>query len=338
VGFSGGKDSTTSIILLKRAGFEVSAVTMQLGLGEEREKLPVIRDLADILEVPLHIVDFREKFRSQIIDSFVDGYASGFTPNPCALCNVKIKFDLLMEAGKEAAGGELFATGHYADKTEINGRFFLKEPADRVKSQIYFLSMIGPDRLKNVIFPISSMDVSGVRQLVRELPLGNSRESQDVCFLSGMKLIDFLKEEIPEAFREGDILDVEGEKIGRHGGAVNFTIGQRRGTGFSSAGKMSVVRKDMKNNTITLGGEEHLYSEELSMREPVFWTEVRPGERYRARIRYLSRPEDITVTDVQPDLIKIRFDNPVKSITPGQICALYEGDIIVAAGLIEQGL
>jgi len=335
VGFSGGKDSTTAIILLKRAGYDVSAVTMQLGLEGEEEKLHRIRDLAEILAVPHHTVDFRARFRETVIDEFIRAYAGGFTPNPCALCNVKIKFDLLMGTGRKRGGGELFATGHYADKIEINGRFFLKEPVDRVKSQIYFLSMIGPERLKNVIFPLSSMDVSKVREQVRDLPLGNSRESQDVCFLSGMKLDEFLRREIPGAFTEGDILDIHGKTVGRHQGAVNFTIGQRRGTGFSSPGKLYVVRKDMKNNTITLGGEEYLYSDELTMSEPVFWKEIHAGEKYKARIRYMSGLEDIDVTDVQPDQIKIRFDSPVKSVTSGQICALYENDIIAAAGLIQ---
>ncbi len=335
VGFSGGKDSTTSIILLKESGYEVSALTMLLGLHDEEEKLVRIRKLTEILKVPLHIIDVREEFRLRVIEYFLNSYADGITPNPCAVCNVRIKFDILMGYGLKTLGGSFFATGHYADKTEIDGKFFLKEPADRVKSQIYFLSMIGGEKLKNVIFPISSIDAAGVREIVKDLPLGNRRESQDVCFLNSLKLNEFLRKRIPDAFAPGFILDIDGNRIGEHKGAVNFTIGQRRGTGFASSGKLYVVKKDIKNNTITLGSEENLFSDELKILNPVIWKDVNSGERYKARIRYMSTLSDVVVIDSSEGLLKIKFDSPVKSVTSGQVCALYEKDIIVASGFVK---
>lgn len=334
VGFSGGKDSTTSIILLKKEGYDVSALTMQLGLSGEDEKLIRVKELAGILDVPHEIIDLRTEFKERVITYFTDSYKAGITPNPCVICNNRIKFELLMDFGTKNMGSDFFATGHYADKVEIDGKYFLAEPEEKKKSQIYFLSMIGGERLKNVLFPISSISLDKVRDIVADLPLGNSRESQDVCFLSGYKLVDYLKEHIPEAFEKGDILDTAGEKIGTHSGSINFTIGQRRGTRFPSDGKLYVVRKDVKKNTITLGKENDLYSESFEVRDPVIWKEIKKGEHYKARIRYMSKFEDVVITGVSPDSITAEFTSPVKSVTSGQAGAFFENGIIVGSGFI----
>ena len=334
VGFSGGKDSTTAIILLKEKGYDVSALTMKLGLAGEDEKLIRVKELAGLLNVPHKIIDLRTEFKDRVINYFVDSYKSGITPNPCVICNNRIKFELLMDFGINNLGSSLFATGHYADKIEISGKYFLKEPEEKKKSQIYFLSMIGGERLKKVLFPISSISLDKVRETVADLPLGNSKESQDVCFLSGYKLVDYLKEHIPEAFKKGEILDISGNKIGDHDGSINFTIGQRRGTRFPSDGKLYVVKKDVINNTITLGKETDLYSEGFEVKNPVIWKEIREGEHYKARIRYMSKFEDVVIKEVSPASIKVEFTSPVKSVTSGQIGAFFEDDIIVASGFI----
>ncbi len=335
VGFSGGKDSTTSVILLKEKGYDVSALTMKLGLNGEDEKLEKIKKLAELLDVPHYVTDLSDEFKERIIDYFINAYSSGLTPNPCAMCNIRIKFDLLMNYGLENIGSDLFATGHYAATTEIEGKYFLKEPSDRLKSQIYFLSMIGGNRLKKVIFPIAEISVGNVRDRVKTLPLGNKKESQDVCFLNGLKLNDYLRVHIPEMFRKGKILDVEGNEIGEHDGSVHFTIGQRRGTGFSSSGKLYVIKKDARKNTITLGDEKYLFSKEMELNDCVFWRRIRNGEKLKIRIRYLSELQNVVITEVGDDKIKVVFDNPVKSVTSGQVGAVYEGDIIVASGIIK---
>lgn len=335
VGFSGGKDSTTSIILLKEQGYDVSALTMRLGLSGEDEKLVRVKELAEILEVPHEIIDLSAEFKERVITYFTDSYKAGITPNPCVICNNRIKFELLMDFGTKNMGSDFFATGHYADKIEIDGKYFLTEPEEKKKSQIYFLSMIGGERLKNVLFPISSISLDKVRKMVSNLPLGNRKESQDVCFLSGYKLVDYLKEHIPESFEEGDILDTSGEKIGRHDGSINFTIGQRRGTNFPSDGKLYVVKKDVIENTITLGKEIDLYSDRFEVRKPVIWKEIKKGEHYKVRIRYMSRFEDVVITEVSPDSIIAEFASPVKSVTSGQIGAFFQNDIVVASGFIK---
>jgi len=334
VGFSGGKDSTAAIIILKEEGYDVSALTMKLGLSGEDKKLEKVKKLAGILDVPHEIIDLQSEFKKMVINYFTDSYKIGLTPNPCVICNNKIKFELLMDFGTKDMGSSFVATGHYADKIRIGGKYFLKEPEEKKKSQIYFLSMIGSERLQNILFPISSISLSKVREMVSELPLGNSKESQDVCFLTGYKLIDYLKEYIPKSIVEGDILDTSGEKIGRHKGSINFTIGQRRGMGFASSGKLYVVKKDVKENTITLGTESELYSNGFEIRNPVIWKEIKIGEHYKARIRYMSKFEDIEIVDVSPCLIKAEFSSPVKSVTSGQVGVFFQDDIIVASGFI----
>lgn len=336
VGLSGGKDSTAAVLLLKEQGYDVHALTMKLGLKDEEERIEKIKHLARVLGVSFSTIDMRHTFKEKVIDYFVNAYVDSLTPNPCVVCNNEIKFNLLKKAALENLGADYYATGHYAKKIEINGRFFLTEPEDRGKSQIYFLSMIGNEALKQVLFPIAALSIEQVREMVKDLPLANKAESQDVCFLHDQKLNEFLQEYLsPRYFREGDYLDTEGNTIGRHRGAVYFTIGQRRGTRFASDRRLYVVDKDVKRNTITLGEEKYLYSQGVTVVRPVFWREVKKGEEFKAKFRYMSSFSTVSITEVSDVYIKASFERPVRSITPGQVGAFYDNEVIVAAGFIE---
>jgi len=334
VAFSGGKDSTAAALILKRAQYRVQLLTMMLGSDGEAEKVAHLRKLASVLDIPLHLVDARSFFRDRIIDEFLQAYRSGLTPNPCVNCNAILKFGWLRELALTEFGAELFATGHYADLIERGGMVFLKEPQDRKKSQIYFLSMIGAEKLKNVAFPISGLTLGEVRDMVRDLPLAHREESQDVCFLNGQPLTHYLRQQIPGMFREGDIVDVQGTRLGSHDGIMHFTMGQRRGTRFSSNRKLYVIGKDVKKNTIVLGEDRHLFNDEVRVKAPVYWRLLGPGEVLRAKIRYMSQWHEIKILETDQFFIRARFTHPVRAITPGQICVFYEDDIIVAAGPI----
>lgn len=339
VGLSGGKDSTTAVVLLKMQGYDVHALTMILGLRDEEERIEKIKNLAGVLGVPFTTVDVKQTFKEKVIEYFLNAYADSLTPNPCVVCNNEIKFNLLMKEALKTMGADFYATGHYAKKIEIDGRFFLTEPKDRKKSQIYFLSMIGNEALRQVLFPIADMSIEQVREVVKDLPLANKAESQDVCFLNDQKLSEFLQENLPSRyFREGDFLDMTGKKIGRHKGAVYFTIGQRRGTRFASDRKLYVVDKDVKNNTITLGEEKYLYSHNVTILKPVFWREIKKGEVFKAKFRYMSSFSKVCITEVSDILIKASLDEPVRSITPGQIGAFYDNEVIVASGFIGSNI
>jgi tRNA-specific 2-thiouridylase len=307
---------------------------MRLGLPAEGEKLAKIETLARVLGVPWQVSDVRESFREKVLDYFVNAYRSGLTPNPCVLCNRHVKFGLLLAEAKKKSPGGFFASGHYADKVCRDSRWFLREPIDRRKSQIYFLAMIEPAVLAKVLFPIAALTIDQVRAKVAGLPLANPTESQDVCFLQGESLAAFLSRHLPENFREGDILDMRGNTIGRHQGAIHFTVGQRRGTRHASDRRLYVVNRELAANTITLGDEPDLLSGFLTVANPVFWRPLRVGENLMVKIRYQLYGHEAEIVEVYESHISAIFKDPVRAVTPGQFGVFYEGDVIVAAGEI----
>jgi|GEM_PF-1471780 len=337
VAWSGGKDSTAAILLCREQGFRVEGVTMRLGTPGEEARLERIKNLARQLALPWSLLDLRGEFREQVIGYFLDAYRSGFTPNPCMACNRALKFGLLAEqTGADGKSG-LLATGHYAATVRDESGLFLTEPREHRKSQIYFLGLLGPEKLARAYFPLANRTIDEVRSLTAGLPLGNREESQDACFLAGIDLVEFLRERIPDGFVPGDILDIEGKPIGRHDGVISYTVGQRRGTHFASTGRLYVIRTDAKNNTITLGEDHHLWSDLLTVAEPVYWRPLTPGETLRVKIRsqHGGDPAKITATD---DLvIQARFTSPIRALTPGQFAVFYNGDRITAAGTIMPG-
>ena len=307
VAFSGGKDSTAAALLLREQGHEVRALTMRLGLPAEEEKLTRIADLARVLDIPWQVLDVRAVFKRKVLDYFAGAYRGGRTPNPCVLCNRHIKFGLLLAAAGKSSRGGLFASGHYADKVCRNNHWFLREPADRRKSQIYFLAMIEPAALEKIVFPIAALTIGQVRAKVAGLPLANLKESQDVCFLQDESLASYLKRHIPESFNDGEFIDVDGKKIGRHHGAVHFTVGQRRGTGHASDRRLYVVGRDMAANTVTLGDERDLLSQTLTVVNPVFWRSLQVGEKLSVKIRYQLHGHEAEIAEVTSDHIRAAF-------------------------------
>lgn len=334
VAFSGGKDSTAALLMLRGRGHEVRALTMRLGLPGEEEKLGRIEALARVLDVPWQAVDLRRPFRELVLEYFIDAYRAGRTPNPCVQCNRRLKFGLLLAEMEKRFPGGLLATGHYADRVRRGRGWFLREPLDRVKSQVYFLATIDPAVLERVLFPLAGMTVAEVRRRVAGLPLANARESQDVCFLQGEDLGGFLARHVPGGFRPGDFLDPGGGTIGRHDGALHFTIGQRRGTGHAAGRRLYVVGRDLAGNTVTLGDEKDLYAATLAVKRPVFWRTMGPGETLRVKVRYEAAGHEAEISEVSAAVIRARFREPVRAVTPGQLAVFYEGDIVVAAGEI----
>ncbi len=334
VAFSGGKDSTAAILLLREQGHDVRALTMRLGLPSEEEQLARIDKLARVLEVPWDVIDVRPAFQEKVLGHFVNAYRRGLTPNPCVQCNRHIKFGLLLAEMRQSSPGGIFATGHYADKVCSGGRWFLREPVDRGKSQIYFLAMIEPAALEKVQFPLAGLTVGQVRSKVAGLPLANMKESQDVCFLQGGDLAAFLSRHAPDGFTAGDFLDPAGNRIGRHNGALHFTVGQRRGTGHVSNRRLYVVGRDLAANTVTLGDEKDLFSDFLAAAGPVFWRPLHAGEELSVKVRYQLRGQAAVLSEVGGNRIRAVFKEPVRAVTPGQLAVFYNGDIIVAAGEI----
>ncbi|MCU0237331.1 MAG: tRNA 2-thiouridine(34) synthase MnmA [Acidobacteria bacterium] len=334
VAFSGGKDSTAAVLLLREQGHDVRAMTMRLGLAGEDDKLPRVETLARVLELPWDVVDVRDAFKKKVLEHFIQAYSRGLTPNPCVQCNRHIKFGLLLAALGENAPGSLLATGHYAAKARRDGRWFLQEPADRRKSQLYFLAMIDPPALEKVLFPLAALTVGEVRARVVGLPLANMEESQDICFLQGEGLAAFLQRHAPDGFAPGNFLDANGKNIGRHNGALHFTVGQRRGTGHAAGRRLYVVARDAAANTVTLGDEDDLRTGSLAAALPVYWRPLHVGEELAVKVRYGLHAHAATITETGGKRIRAIFKNPVRAVTPGQLAVFYDGDMIVAAGEI----
>jgi tRNA-specific 2-thiouridylase len=336
VAFSGGKDSTAALLLLREQEHEVRALTMRLGLPGEEEKLGRIESLARALGASWEVVDVRAAFQEKVLDYFLRAYRSGLTPNPCVQCNRCLKFGLLLDEMKKNAPDGLFATGHYADKARAGERWFLREPLDRVKSQVYFLAAIDPAALARALFPLAGMTAAQVRRRVAGLPLANVRESQDVCFLQGEDLAGFLARHVPNGFQAGDFLDIGGQTIGRHDGALHFTVGQRRGTGHAAGRRLYVVSRDLAGNTVTLGDEIDLFSDSLTAANPIFWRPLHAGEELSVKVRYQLRGHAAVISEAGATGIRALFKEPVRAVTPGQLAVFYDGDFVVAAGEIAE--
>ena len=334
VAFSGGKDSTAAVLLLREQGHEARALTMRLGLAGEEEHLARIEALARAIAVPWRAVGLEAAFRENVLDRFVAAYGRGLTPNPCVACNRHVKFGLLMAAAAAEAPGALFATGHYADKALVEGRWLLKEPAERRKSQVYFLAAIDPGTLARAVFPLAGMTVAQVRRKVAGLPLASAGESQDACFLQGEGLDPFLQRCLPGGSRPGDLLDTAGAVIGRHDGALRFTVGQRRGTRHAGGRRLYVVRRDLDAGTVTLGEEKDLLSSSLTAAAPAYWRPLRAGETLRVKVRCEARGHEAEILEATAERMRVAFREPVRAVTPGQLAVAYDGDLVVAAGEI----
>lgn len=334
VAFSGGKDSAAAALLLRGQGRDVLALTMRLGLPGEEERLERIAALARAIGLPWRAVGLEAPFREMVVEPFAAGYGRGLTPNPCVLCNRRVKFGLLLEAARREMPGASLATGHYADKVLAGDRWFLREPRDRRKSQVYFLAAIDPAALAGIEFPLAGAMVADVRRLVSGLPLAAGRESQDACFLQGEGLASWLGRHCPGGLRPGAILDTAGRVIGRHQGVLRFTVGQRRGTGFAAGRRLYVAGRDLDAGTVTLGEERDLLSGSLAARDPVFWRGLRAGETLRVKVRCEAQGHEAEIVEATAGRVRAAFRDPVRAVAPGQLAVFYDGDIVVAAAEI----
>ncbi len=334
--FSGGKDSTASARLLRDAGHRVTAVTMHLGLEGDEDRLRACSQLADLLGIPWLKIDCRESFQNKVLNYVLETYARGLTPNPCALCNRKLKFADFMFRALESTGCSYFATGHYAALRLGPEGIQLVEPLELKKSQIYFLAMVDPGLLNRVCFPLAEISLSEVRELVEGLPLANARESQDACFLAGGSMADFLLKMKPELFFPGCFLNSAGEEIGTHRGAARFTIGQRRGTNLAAGKRLYVTSIDLQTNSVRLGSREELFCRELKLTQVVSWKKPDPTCELLVKTRSSARPVPVILRGGAEGEMILSFLTPAFTVTPGQIGVLYQQGAIIAAGFISR--
>ncbi len=319
VAISGGVDSAHAAYLLQEQGYRVFGVFMDLGLGYE--ELDRAKYVAFSLGIPLQVVRLKEEFESLVVDYFVSEYLSGRTPNPCAVCNKRVKFGLLKRKVEEM-GGELFATGHYAclvDGTLHRGR-------DRTKDQSYFLCLVERERFSNVLFPLCGFFKRDLNLV--DLPWGRA-ESQEICFLKGKSYREFLLERVGE--RPGRFVDTSGRFLGEHKGYFLFTIGQRRGLGIALGKPLYVVDIVPDENLVVLGDEGDLYRKRMRVESMNLYVSMDAPQRVKAKIRNKHEPACATL---YPDGL-VEFDEPQRAITPGQIACFYQDDAVLAGAVIS---
>ncbi len=351
VGVSGGVDSSVALALLKKEGFDVTGVFLKvwhpdfLPCDWREERRSAMRVCAT-LNVPFITLDCEKEYKKEVVDYMIREYSAGRVPNPDVFCNKYVKFGVFLEKALEM-GADFVATGHYARKIKNkNGKFELWEAKDKNKDQSYFLHTLTQEQLSHALFPIGDMLKSKVRKMAEKfgLPTATKKDSQGLCFIGKVDMQDFLSHYIE--MKRGDVLDLRGEKIGFHNGAVFYTIGQRHG--FTITKKTSndprffVISKNIKNNTITVADKDRESDSVFSVKNITIDNLNIIGEKLSklpmktsVRIRY--RQEKIScVLDIKDDGYIVIFEKPQNAIAVGQSAVFYNKEICIGGGIIEK--
>ena len=297
------------------------------------------RFVAGKLNIPFYVLDFKDEF-DRLIDYFVDEYSRGRTPNPCIVCNDRLKFGRLVDYA-DAVGAAYVATGHYARIGERDGRPVLMKAIDSAKDQSYALFRIDRAVLDLVLFPLGELTKDRVRgeALRRGLPVHDKPDSVEICFVPDRDYARVVRERRPESFIPGDVVDGEGNVLGRHEGLPHYTIGQRRGLGIAAGKPIYVTRIDVENNRVVMGEREALLRRSL-LADCVRLLSDPPQGPFaaQAKIRYLHPAADATVTLLDGARMRVDFDEPQPALTPGQACVVYDGDVVIGGGWITESL
>jgi len=343
IGMSGGVDSSVAAYLLQQENYHCIGCTMQLYCqpGTGAPNVDDARSVARRMEIPFHVFDFQEDFHARVIGNFISCYESGLTPNPCIQCNRHLKFGVMLEKALEL-GCRYVATGHYAQirQDPETKRYLLYKAADKAKDQTYFLYSLTQHQLSHTLFPLGGLTKGEAREIAEAQGFVTARkkDSQDICFVPDGDYVAFMKEYTGKAYLPGDYLDLSGKVVGRHQGAVCYTLGQRKGLGIALGAPVYVCGKDMKKNTVIVGPNEALFHNALRARDfnwIPFPALISPMA-VTAKIRHSQNEQPATVYPEENGTVRVVFDAPQRAITPGQAVVLYQGDIVVGGGTITE--
>lgn len=347
VGMSGGVDSCVAAALLQEQGYEVIGITMRLWTLEHPEAVAGkqhccsagdaddAREVAGILGIPHYVQNFEQQFQARVVDYFIGEYERGRTPNPCLACNEHIKFASLMARAQAFDAGYL-ATGHYARRLERQGSYALHRAVDLDKDQSYVLYGLSQDQLARLLFPLGDYTKAEVRAIARRLglPVAEKPDSEEICFVPDNNYRNFLRGRVAPS--PGEIVDCEGTVVGRHGGIIDYTVGQRRGLG-AFGDRRYVTQLQPKQNRVVIGLEEDLLSQRLIAGQVRYVSGIAPpaDTQVQVKIRYKAALSPATLHPTG-DSVELRFAEPQRAITPGQAAVFYAGEEVLGGGIIEQ--
>ena len=344
---SGGVDSSVTAALLKKQGYDVVGITLQL---YPEDKTPArkgaccagadiydAKQVAEKIGIPHYVLDYESRFRKSVIEEFADSYARGETPIPCVSCNQKVKFADLLDTAREL-GAEAMATGHYVRRMEGAHGAQLHAAVDASRDQSYFLFATTQAQLDYLRFPLGGMEKSEVRAIAAELGLINADkpDSQDICFVPQGRYTTIVNRLRPDAARPGEIVDMNGAVVGRHDGITNFTVGQRKGLGLSGNEEpLFVLKLDAVNARVVIGPRAALGSSVIELRD-VNWlgTHAAPFEA-RVKVRSMRPPVAATVTPLPNGAARVELALPEDAIAPGQACVFYDDSRVLGGGWIK---
>ena len=350
---SGGVDSSVAALLLKEQGYDVIGVTMQIWQDEEQALkeehggccgLSAVEDarrVAQVLDIPYYVMNFKQEFREKVMDYFTCEYLQGRTPNPCIACNRYVKWESLLQRSLEI-GADYIATGHYARIEQLpNGRYAIRNSVTARKDQTYALYNLTQDQLSHTLMPVGAYHKDEIRKMAVEndLPVAYKPDSQDICFVPDGDYAGFIERERKgKVSGEGNFVLKDGTVIGRHLGITHYTIGQRKGLGIAMGHPVFVTGINPEENKIIIGENDELFQRALyasnvnmmsraSLDEPV---------RLTAKIRYAHKAAPCIARQLPDGSLYVCFDEPQRAITPGQAVVLYDGDLVAGGGIIEK--
>ena len=350
IGMSGGVDSSVAAYLMLRQGYDCAGVTMRLYDNPTEEStccslddVEDARAVAARLGIRHYTFNFKDDFDRQVVQKFVSSYQQGLTPNPCIDCNRYLKFDRLLRRAQEL-DFDYVVSGHYAQirQERTTGRTLLYRAVDTAKDQTYFLACLNQEQLSHILFPLGELTKAQVREIAEQqgFVTARKRDSQDICFVPDGDYSAFLSRYTGKTYPQGDFLDLQGNVVGRHRGAVCYTRGQRKGLGLALGEPVYVCAKDMQANTVTVGPNEALFSKALRAED---WNWI-PFETLTApmavtaKIRHSQLDLQATVYPEADGFARVEFDAPQRAITPGQAVVLYQGNLVIGSGTITEAL
>ncbi len=350
VGLSGGVDSSVAALLLKQQGYEVIGVTMQIWQEETREfqeenggccglsAVDDARRVAQVLDIPYYVMNFRKEFQENVIDYFTREYLEGRTPNPCIACNRYVKWESLLKRSLDI-GADYIATGHYARVEQLpNGRYAIRNSVTARKDQTYALYNLTQEQLSRTLMPVGDYTKDEIRCMAEEagLPVAHKKDSQEICFVPDNDYAGFIEEHTGKHIEKGNYVQKDGTVIGQHEGIIHYTIGQRKGLNLAMGRPVFVTEIRPESNEVVIGENEDLFVHSLLCDRVNFMAieKLEDGMNLMAKIRYNHAGAPCTLEDAGNGKVKVTFTEPQRAITPGQAVVFYQGEYVAGGGII----